>query len=312
MHERQQLVAGGCLVSELEKQDPNAEVPPEETAEKHDAAGQSPMGQGAEGQSTGSQGTGGQTSGMQDAGLVALSVAIGVVVIGAGADVAQVVSSGSRGAWWLVALIGLVGVIFGWVVFRRRAGRERKGRAVALGAAVVGVAALVIGGLGAAGLVPGAGPAAAVGDPSSPAPPPSPPTPLPTPEVKTEITAPGTGDVIPQCVNLRGTAHVGPHQTLVLSIIRESVKGADYYFQTVDGWEEVASRSSWTGTQYPGNQTGQRFKVQLLTVDLDTVRAELDALNSTDEWHSKSLLKGSVSEDTVTLKRGKDVDPDLC
>jgi hypothetical protein len=47
----------------------------------------------------------------------------------------------------------------------------------------------------------------------------------------------------------------------------------NYYVETVFGWDEPGQLASWEGAQYFGGAPGQRYRVDLMHVDLSAAKA---------------------------------------
>jgi hypothetical protein len=90
------------------------------------------------------------------------------------------------------------------------------------------------------------------------------------------ITLPADGADVRQCEYFEGTATVPAGLTLVLlmhNLVNHDPAG---YAQVIFGWEDRARLNRWRGAQFFGqdNDTvGQDYRVELVAVPLDTVRA---------------------------------------
>jgi hypothetical protein len=87
------------------------------------------------------------------------------------------------------------------------------------------------------------------------------------------FSAPGNGADVLDCAYFSGTARLAAGETLILAMRNLSNGDPARYVEYVFNWDEPATLSSWRGAQYFGGEPGQRYRIELMAVDLDDTRS---------------------------------------
>ncbi|WP_084647091.1 serine/threonine protein kinase [Parafrankia discariae] len=118
------------------------------------------------------------------------------------------------------------------------------------------------------------------------------------------ITSPGEDARVAQCSYFSGTAQIPSGSTLVLTMANLSNGQPEKYVEYVFGWDEPATTWSWRGAQYfgqPSDTSGQRYRVELMVIDLLSARqaraAGGDAVNAL-------AASGTVLDDRTVVRVG--------
>ena len=83
------------------------------------------------------------------------------------------------------------------------------------------------------------------------------------------IIVPEAGQPVGSCVTVRGTAAQLPPGKSLVSV--KHTPGADYYVESVWGWESPANLATWRVDQFFNDADGQRFTIGLYLVDLEWI-----------------------------------------
>ncbi|MCM4077480.1 caspase family protein [Paractinoplanes hotanensis] len=96
------------------------------------------------------------------------------------------------------------------------------------------------------------------------------------------ISSPAGGSPVKNCSYFTGTAKLANGRTLILASRNLSNGDPNRYVQQVFGWREPGNLASWRGHQYFPGDNGQRYEVELMSVDLDAVQTAYDGSDA--EW----------------------------
>jgi hypothetical protein len=96
------------------------------------------------------------------------------------------------------------------------------------------------------------------------------------------ISSPAGGSRVKNCSYFTGTAKLADGRTLILASRNLSNGDPNRYVQQVFGWREPENLASWRGHQYFPGDNGQRYEVELMSVDLDAVQTAYDGSDA--EW----------------------------
>jgi len=141
----------------------------------------------------------------------------------------------------------------------------------------------------------------------------SPGTPVPTSATVT-LEAPRDGAPVRRCEVFRGRAVLPPTRTIVLGMRNLDNHDPTRYFEMIDDWEYPKDVQDWKGFQWFGSgdsSVGQRFRVEVLVVDLDEVK-RANAGGATTGWHGAENPRSAEVVAHVTLKRVAGAGPQEC
>lgn len=134
----------------------------------------------------------------------------------------------------------------------------------------------------------------------------------PAPTARLEL--PIDGSDVRQCAVLTGTAKLPGDKTLILSMRNLDNHDDTRYFSAVQNYEYPEELDTWTGHQWFGSadsSVGQRYRVELLIVDLSLVQAALAAAPK-DGWAAPQNPPGSSVAAHITLVRVPGPGPGEC
>ncbi|GAB6900315.1 serine/threonine protein kinase [Kineosporia succinea] len=155
----------------------------------------------------------------------------------------------------------------------------------------------------------GSAPATRGGQPGPPVPgpgghaPPPPSGPWPEGNVTTDVAAfetPGNGASIGRCPPVSGTARLPPGHTLVFSVENLSVGDQVRHVTPIRGWQRPESLRRWRlrpPVGLPEDRVGERYRLELIVVPLDELRARDPHRIPDDSYVGASLFveRGSRS-----------------
>jgi serine/threonine-protein kinase len=133
-----------------------------------------------------------------------------------------------------------------------------------------------------------------------------------TPAATLEL--PIDGSSVHQCAVFTGTADLPADKTLVLSMRNLDNHDPAHYFSAVRDYDYPDELRAWTGYQWFGSRdssVGQRYRVELLIVDLTLVQAAL-ASAPKDGWSAPENPPGSIVAAHITLTRVAGPGPAVC
>jgi hypothetical protein len=90
------------------------------------------------------------------------------------------------------------------------------------------------------------------------------------------FASPANGAPVKHCSYFTGTSRLAEGETLILAARNLSNGKPDNYVEQVFGWQQPQNLGSWRGHQYFGGAAGQRYRIQVMAVDLDEVQAAYD------------------------------------
>jgi hypothetical protein len=134
----------------------------------------------------------------------------------------------------------------------------------------------------------------------------------PTPTARLEL--PIDGSDVRQCAVFTGTADLPGDKTLILSMRNLDNHDRTHYFSAVQNYEYPEELDTWTGHQWFGSgdsSVGQRYRVELLIVDLTLVQAALAAAPK-NGWAAPQNPPGSTVAAHITLVREAGPGPGAC
>lgn len=105
------------------------------------------------------------------------------------------------------------------------------------------------------------------------------------------FASPANGAPVKNCSYFTGTARLAEGETLILASRNLSNGDPNSYVEQVFGWQQPQTLGSWRGHQYFGGAAGQRYRIQVMAVDLDEVQAAYDG---TDEDFNALADRGTV------------------
>lgn len=128
------------------------------------------------------------------------------------------------------------------------------------------------------------------------------------------LELPIDGSDVHQCAVFTGTAELPGDKTLILSMRNLDNHDPNHYFSAVQNYEYPAELEDWTGHQWFGSldsSVGQRYRVELLIVDLTLVQAALTTAPK-DGWAAPQNPPGSTVAAHITLTRVAGPGPATC
>jgi hypothetical protein len=97
------------------------------------------------------------------------------------------------------------------------------------------------------------------------------------------ISAPANGADVKNCAYFSGTSRLTSGRTLILAMRNLDNGDSNKYVETVFGCDKPQQLASWQGAQYFNGASGQRYRVELMSVDLAAAKAaghDVDATNA--------------------------------
>jgi hypothetical protein len=129
-----------------------------------------------------------------------------------------------------------------------------------------------------------------------------------------QFTAPVDGSAVQQCAVFTGTARLPKDSTLVLGMQNLDNGDPNHYFNAVNDYDDADALPGWTGYQWFGGQNtsvGQRYRVELLIVDLASVQTALASAKQVG-WHATQDPAQSVLAAHLTVHRVAGAGPAAC
>ncbi|MEV0388482.1 protein kinase [Nonomuraea sp. NPDC050643] len=125
------------------------------------------------------------------------------------------------------------------------------------------------------------------------------------------ITSPANGAAVKHCSYFSGTAALRRGTTLILAMRNLDNGDPAKYIQFVYGFENPSRLATWRGAQYfggPRTGIGQRYRVELVAVDLAAARRVHDSGSEVDE----AFVKSGKALAGVRVRRVAGMGPNGC